>query len=50
MRGVLFVGTVVEVDDRRVPGDAGVKVGHQRSDVLCRRQHPMDHVACVDET
>lgn len=44
-----FVGTVVKVDDRRVSGDAGVKVGHERSDVLRRRQHPMDHIAGVDE-
>lgn len=45
----MCVGTVVKVDDRRVSGDAGVKVGHERSDVLCCRQHPMDHVASVDE-
>lgn len=41
--------TVVKVDDSRVSGDAGVKVRHERSDVLCCRQHPMDHVAGVDE-
>lgn len=44
-----FAGTVVKVDDRGVSGDAGVKVSHQRSNVLRRRQHPMDHIACVDE-
>lgn len=44
-----FAGTVVKVDDRRVSGDTGVKVGHERGDVLRRRQHPMDHIACVDE-
>lgn len=42
--------TIVEVDDSRVPGDTWVKVGHQRSDVLGRSEHPMDHVPCVDET
>lgn len=41
--------TVVEVDDRGVSGDAGVEVGHQRSDVLRGRQHAVDHVARVDE-
>lgn len=41
--------TVVEVDDGGVPGHAGVKVRHQRGNVLRGREHPMDHVTRVDE-
>lgn len=43
------VVTVVEVDDGGVPGHAGVKVGHQRGDVLRGCEHPMDHITRVDE-
>lgn len=41
--------TVVKVDDGGVPGHAGVKVRHQRGNVLRGCEHPMDHVTRVDE-
>lgn len=41
--------TVVKVDDGGVPGHAGVKVRHERGNVLRGCEHPVDHVARVDE-
>lgn len=41
--------TVVKVDDGWVPGDTGVKVGHEGGDVLCGCQHAMSDLPREDE-
>jgi len=41
--------TIVKIDDSWVSGEAGVKICHKWSDILCSCQHSVNHISCIDE-